>query len=241
MKTSTKDLNIKVFLDSASTDEIFDFYRTSRQLISGFTTNPTLMKNSGVKDYKSFIRDILTEITDLPISFEVFADELDGMKEQALALAGIGENIYVKIPITNTKGISTRELVSDLTKEGVICNVTAIMTLEQIQQIESTLDSTNPIVLSVFAGRIADTGRDPELLLKEICDYVRPQENVSILWASTREVLNIFQADRSGCDIVTVTSPLLKKLQNVGKDLNQLSLETVEMFYNDAKTAGYSI
>jgi len=166
---------------------------------------------------------------------------LDEMKKQALALAGIGENIYVKIPITNTKGISTHELVSDLTKEGVTCNVTAIMTLEQIQQIESTLDSTNPIVLSVFAGRIADTGRDPELLLKEICDYVRPQENVSILWASTREVLNIFQADRSGCDIVTVTSPLLKKLSNVGKDLNQLSLETVEMFYNDAKTAGYSI
>ena len=241
MKTSTKDLNIKVFLDSASTDEIFDFYRTSRHLIKGFTTNPTLMRNSGVKDYKSFVRDILTEISDLPISFEVFADELDEMKEQALALAGIGENIYVKIPITNTKGVSTRELVSDLTKEGVICNVTAIMTLQQIQQIESTLDSNNPIVLSVFAGRIADTGRDPERLLKEICDYVRPQENISILWASTRELLNIFQADRSGCDIVTVTSPLLKKLPNVGKDLNQLSLETVEMFYNDAKTAGYSI
>lgn len=241
MKTFTKDLNIKVFLDSASTDEIFDFYRTSRQLISGFTTNPTLMKNSGVKDYKSFIHDILTEITDLPISFEVFADELDEMKKQALTLAGIGKNVYVKIPITNTKGVSTHELVSALTKEGVTCNVTAIMTLEQIQQIESTLDSANPIVLSVFAGRIADTGRDPEPLLKKICDYVRPKENISILWASTREVLNIFQAEKSGCDIVTVTSPLLKKLQNVGKDLDQLSLETVEMFYNDAKTAGYSI
>jgi transaldolase len=241
MATVLQDLGIKVFLDSASTDEIIDYYRNSRKVICGFTTNPTLMKNSGVKDYKAFIRDILTEISDLPISFEVFADELDEMKKQALTLAEIGENVYVKIPITNTKGISTHQLVSDLTKSGVKCNVTAIMTRTQIQQIESTLNSTNPIVLSVFAGRIADTGRDPEVIVKEICDLVGTRENISILWASTREVLNIFQAQKSGCDIVTVTSPLLKKLENVGKDLDQLSLETVSMFYNDAKSAGYSI
>ena len=233
--------DIKIYLDSASLDEIFEFYRNSRDFISGFTTNPTLMKNSGVKDYKVFMKEILSEITDLPISFEVFADDLDEMKKQADILSGIGPNVFVKIPVTNTKGISTHKLVSELNKEGVLCNVTAIMTLQQIEKIQSSLDTSNPIILSVFAGRIADTGRNPEPLLQEICESVKVQENISVLWASTRELLNIFQASSSGCDIVTVTSPLLKKLQNVGKDLDQLSLETVEMFYNDAKTAGYSI
>lgn len=233
--------NIKIYLDSASTDEIFEYYRDSRNLISGFTTNPTLMKNSGVKDYKAFMKEILAEITDLPISFEVFADDLNEMKKQAKILSGIGPNVFVKIPVTNTKGVSTHELVSELNKEGVLCNVTAIMTLQQIEKIHASLDSSNSIILSVFAGRIADTGRNPEPLLQEICRAVNSQDNVSVLWASTRELLNIFQAASSGCDIVTVTSPLLKKLQNVGKDLDQLSLETVEMFYNDAKAAGYSI
>lgn len=241
MKNFNEVSDIKIYLDSASTDEIFEFYRNSRDLISGFTTNPTLMKNSGVKDYKAFMKEILAEITDLPISFEVFADDLDGMKKQANILSGIGPNVFVKIPVTNTKGVSTHELVSELNKEGVLCNVTAIMTLQQIEKIYATLDSSNSIILSVFAGRIADTGRNPEPLLKEICQSVNSRDNVSVLWASTRELLNIFQAASSGCDIVTVTSPLLKKLQNVGKDLDQLSLETVEMFYNDAKTAGYSI
>lgn len=232
---------IKIFLDSASIDEILNYYRNSRDYIQGFTTNPTLMKNSGVKEYKAFIREILSEITDMPISFEVFADDLEKMKKQALTLAGFGENVYVKIPVTNTKGVSTHRLVSELTKEGVICNVTAIMTLPQVEQITSSIDSKNPIVLSVFAGRIADTGRDPVPILKAICDHVGDTANISILWASTRELLNIFQAEGSGCHIVTVTSPLLKKLENVGKDLNQLSLETVKMFYNDASSAGYSI
>ena len=241
MKNFKEISDIKIYLDSASTDEIFEFYRNSRDFISGFTTNPTLMKNSGVRDYKAFMKEILTEITDLPISFEVFADDLDEMKKQANILSGIGSNVFVKIPVTNTKGISTHKLVSELNKEGVLCNVTAIMTLQQIEKIHAFLDSSNPIILSVFAGRIADTGRNPEPLLQEICESVGSQENISILWASTRELLNIFQAASSGCDIVTVTSPLLKKLQNVGKDLDQLSLETVEMFYNDAKSAGYSI
>ena len=240
--THTIDIpKIRIYLDSASTDEIFEFYKNSRDLISGFTTNPTLMKNSGVKDYTAFMKEILSEITDLPISFEVFADDLDEMKRQANLLAGIGPNVFVKIPVTNTKGISTHQLVSELNKEGVLCNVTAIMTLQQIEKIQRSLDSTNPIILSVFAGRIADTGRNPVPLLQEMCDSVKVQKNISVLWASTRELLNIFQAYSSGCNIVTVTSPLLKKLQNVGKDLDQLSLETVEMFYNDAKTAGYSI
>ena len=231
----------KIFLDSASVKEITEYYQMGREYISGFTTNPTLMKNSGVKDYKAFMREILSEIKDLPISFEVFADDLGEMKKQAHTLAGIAPNVYVKIPVTNTKGLSTHELVSELNKEGVLCNVTAIMTLQQIEKIQTALDSSNPIVLSVFAGRIADTGRNPEPLLQEICESVKSETNISILWASTRELLNIFQAGSSGCDIVTVTSPLLKKLQNVGKDLDQLSLETVEMFYNDAKLAGYSI
>ena len=234
-------LKARIFLDSASAEEISEYYQTSREFISGFTTNPTLMKNSGVQDYKSFMREILNEVRDLPISFEVFADDLDEMKKQAHILAGVAPNVYVKIPVTNTKGIPTNRLVSELNKEGIPCNVTAIMTLHQIQKIYESLESSNPIILSVFAGRIADTGRNPEPILQEICRYVKSQPNISILWASTRELLNIFQASSSGCDIVTVTSPLLKKLKNVGKDLDQLSLETVEMFYNDAKSAGYSI
>ena len=234
-------LKARIFLDSASAEEISEYYQTSREFISGFTTNPTLMKNSGVQDYKSFMREILDEVRDLPISFEVFADDLDEMKKQAHILAGVAPNVYVKIPVTNTKGIPTNRLVSELNKEGIPCNVTAIMTLQQIQKIHESLESSNPIILSVFAGRIADTGRNPEPILQEICRYVKSQPNISILWASTRELLNIFQASSSGCNIVTVTSPLLKKLKNVGKDLDQLSLETVEMFYKDAKSAGYSI
>jgi len=234
-------LNTKIFLDSASVEEINQYYQTGRDYISGFTTNPTLMKNSGVQDYKAFMRDILSEIKDLPISFEVFADDLEEMKKQAHILAGIAPNVYVKIPVTNTKGVSTHRLVSELNREGIPCNVTAIMTMHQIERIQSSLESTNPIILSVFAGRIADTGRNPEPLMQEICEYVECDQNISILWASTRELLNVFQANSSGCDIVTVTSPLLKKLQYVGKDLDQLSLETVEMFFNDATSAGYSI
>jgi transaldolase len=222
-------------------EEINQYYQTGREYISGFTTNPTLMKNSGVQDYKAFMRDILSEIKDLPISFEVFADDLEEMKKQAHILAGIAPNVYVKIPVTNTKGVSTHRLVSELNREGIPCNVTAIMTMHQIERIQSSLESTNPIILSVFAGRIADTGRNPEPLMQEICEYVECDQNISILWASTRELLNVFQANSSGCDIVTVTSPLLKKLQYVGKDLDQLSLETVEMFFNDATSAGYSI
>jgi transaldolase len=234
-------LKTKIFLDSASVEEIRQYYQTGREYISGFTTNPTLMKNSGVQDYKAFMGDILSEIKDLPISFEVFADDLEEMKKQAYILSGIAPNVYVKIPVTNTKGVSTHLLVSELNREGIPCNVTAIMTMHQIERIQSALESTNPIILSVFAGRIADTGRNPEPLMKEICEHVKCDQNISILWASTRELLNVFQANSSGCDIVTVTSPLLKKLKYVGKDLDQLSLETVEMFFNDATSAGYSI
>jgi transaldolase len=230
---------IKIFLDSASVEEINQYYLNHRDYISGFTTNPTLMKNAGVKDYLTFVKSITKDVDDLPISFEVFADDLDEMRNQALRLAEISSNVCVKIPVTNTKGVSTHKLVSDLNENGVFCNVTAIMTFEQINVIKNSLNSDNPIIFSVFAGRIADTGRDPIQVLSKISDSLKPFKNVSLLWASTRELLNIFQAESAGCHIITVTSALLKKIENLGKNLDELSLETVQMFFNDAKSAGY--
>ena len=241
MKNFEEISDIKIYLDSASTDEIFEFYRNSREFISGFTTNPTLMKNSGVRDYKAFMKEILSEITDLPISFEVFADDLDEMKNQASVLSGIGPNVFVKIPVTNTKGISTHELVSELNKEGVLCNVTAIMTLQQIEKIHASLDSSNPIILSVFAGRIADTGVDPLPLMKQSLNILKILPLTELIWASPRELLNIFQADQIGCHIITVTQDILKKLDMIDYDLNEYSLDTVKMFFNDAVVAGYKL
>jgi transaldolase len=232
---------IRIFLDSASVEEIDYHYRNHTEYISGFTTNPTLMKNAGVKDYLEFVKNTINKINDLPISFEVFADEIDEMKRQAMELAEISSNVCVKIPITNTRGVSTHGLISELNNQGVFCNVTAIMTIEQIKIIQDSLMSKNPIILSVFAGRIADTGRDPLPILKEICVSVNSFKQISILWASTRELYNIFQAEQAGCQIITVTAPLLKKLDGLGKNLEMLSLETVEMFYRDAKSAGYTI
>jgi transaldolase len=230
---------IKIYLDSASSEEITEYYLNHRDYISGFTTNPTLMKNAGVKDYLTFVNSITKEINDLPISFEVFANDLDEMKRQALQLAEISSNVCVKIPVTNTKGISTHNLVSDLNKNGVFCNVTAIMTFDQITKIKNSLNSDNRIIFSIFAGRIADTGRDPSPILTEICDSLKSLDHISVLWASTRELLNVFQAQASGCHIVTVTSALLRKIENIGKNLDELSLETVQMFFDDAKSAGY--
>ena len=241
MSESIKLPKIRIFLDSASVEEIDHYYKNYRENISGFTTNPTLMKNAGVIDYLEFVKATTNKINDLPISFEVFADEIDEMKRQAMELAEISSNVCVKIPITNTRGVSTHGLVSELNNQGVFCNVTAIMTIEQIKIIKDSLTSKNPIILSVFAGRIADTGRDPMPILKEICDSVNSFEQISILWASTRELYNIFQAEQAGCQIITVTAPLLKKLDGIGKNLEILSLETVEMFYKDAKSAGYTI
>ena len=241
MSESIKLPKIRIFLDSASVEEIDHYYKNYRENISGFTTNPTLMKHAGVIDYLEFVKATTNKINDLPISFEVFADEIDEMKRQAMELAEISSNVCVKIPITNTRGVSTHGLVSELNNQGVFCNVTAIMTIEQIKIIQDSLTSKNPIILSVFAGRIADTGRDPMPILKEICDSVNSFEQISILWASTRELYNIFQAEQAGCQIITVTAPLLKKLDGIGKNLEILSLETVEMFYKDAKSAGYTI
>jgi len=232
---------IRIFLDSASVEEIDDYYKTHKEYISGFTTNPTLMKNAGVENYLEFAKNTIDKVNDLPISFEVFADEIDEMKRQAMELAEISSNVCVKIPITNTQGVSTHGLISELNNQGVFCNVTAIMTIKQIKTIQDSLASKNPIILSVFAGRIADTGRDPLPILKEICESAKSFDQISILWASTRELYNIFQAEQAGCQIITVTAPLLKKLDSLGKNLEMLSLETVQMFYKDAKSAGYTI
>lgn len=233
--------NIEIYLDSANLGEILHYYRNNKFLLSGFTTNPTLMKNAGVKDYLGFIKELVSEIKDLPISFEVFADEFDSMQVQAEKISSFGDNIFVKIPITNTKGKITSELVSKLNSRGVKCNVTAIMTVDQVRHFQPLFNSNTPVILSIFAGRIADTGRNPEPILKEICELTSGSQNLSVLWASTRELLNIFQAEQAGCQIITVSAALLNKITMIGMDLNKLSLETVEMFYKDAIASNFTI
>lgn len=210
-------------------------------LVKGFTTNPTLMRKCGVSDYESFAREALAAVGDLPISFEVFADEFDEMERQARAIAMWGGSVYVKIPITNTRGDSSIELVRRLSAAGVKLNVTAILTLEQVNLVVEALDAHTPAIVSVFAGRIADTGRDPVPLMREAAAIVAQKPLAQLLWASPRELLNIFQANDCGCHIITVTPDLMKKLSLVGKDLDELSLDTVKMFFNDAAAAGYRL
>jgi transaldolase len=233
------DLKIKIFADGADIESIRNLY--AQPNIKGFTTNPTLMKQAGIQDYKGFALEVLKIVTDRPVSFEVFADDINEMEKQAIEIATWGKNVNVKIPITNTKGESTASLVKTLSSKGIICNVTAIFTLSQLQEIVNVLDPTTPAILSIFAGRIADTGFDPVPLMLEAVNIAKSKPLSEILWASPRELLNIFQADEVGCHIITVTPDLIKKLNGVGKDLAQFSLETVEMFYRDAKAAGYAI
>jgi transaldolase len=209
--------------------------------ISGFTTNPTLMRKAGVNDYKAFARQVLAEIPDRPVSFEVFADEFDAMEGQALEIASWGPNVNVKVPVTDTRGTFTGPVLSRLSKQGVVLNVTAIMTVAQVEQVVDALAPSTPAIVSVFAGRIADTGLDPVPLMKRCLEVMRARPKAELLWASPRELLNIFQADEIGCHIITVTNDVLAKLKLVGKDLSQYSLETVKMFYNDAQAAGYEI
>ena len=199
------------------------------------------MRQAGIQDYKGFALEVLKIVTDRPVSFEVFADDINEMEKQAIEIATWGKNFKVKIPITNTKGESTASLVKRLSSQGIICNVTAIFTISQLQEIVNVLDPKTPAILSIFAGRIADTGFDPVPLMLEAVNIAKSKPLSEILWASPRELLNIFQADEVGCHIITVTPDLINKLNGVGKDLTQFSLETVEMFYRDAKAAGYSI
>jgi transaldolase len=232
---------IKIFCDGATLPALLEMYKIPR--ISGFTTNPTLMRKAGVKNYQEFALEVLKFIPDRPISFEVFADEFPEMHRQALLISKWSENVYVKVPITNTRGESALPLLKELTHAGVKLNVTALCTLAQVKATAECLHGGAPSIISVFAGRIADTGVDPVPLMATALSHCKKLggDSVELLWASPRELLNIVQADQIGCDIITVTPDLLKKLDLIGKDLNTYSLETVQMFYNDAKAAGYTL
>ena len=233
------DLRVKLFADGADRASMVELHRNP--LIKGFTTNPTLMRRAGVTDYREFALDILQEIPDRPISFEVFSDEFDEMERQALDMASWGDNVYVKVPITNTRGDASHPLVRKLSRAGVKVNVTALMTLEQVSAAGAAVEGGAPACVSVFAGRIADTGRDPVPLMAEAVELLRSSPKAELIWASPRELLNVFQADSVGCHIITATDDVLKKLSLVGKDLAQYSLDTVKMFYEDAGAAGYRL
>jgi transaldolase len=230
---------VKVFADGADRQGILDLY--ANPLIKGFTTNPTLMRAAGVADYEYFARDILEVVPDRPISFEVFADEAVEMERQALKISSWGDNVHVKIPITNTEGESTFKLVERLSGDGVKLNVTALMTVKQVEHVAQPLVGGPPSYISVFAGRIADTGRDPIPIMREALDVLRDVPNCELIWASPRELLNVVQADEIGCHVITVTHDLLKKLPILGKDLDLYSLETVQMFHRDAQAAAYEL
>lgn len=231
------DLKVKIFADGADKAGILEMYQHPK--VCGFTTNPTLMHKAGIRDYEAFARDILVSIPDRPISFEVFSDDFQDMKRQALKIAEWGDNVYVKIPVMNTKAEPAYDLIHSLAKEGVKQNVTALMTLEQVRDVRDALGNEIPAYVSVFAGRIADTGIDPLMLMKESVAML--PANQELIWASPRELLNIFQADDIGCHIITATNDIIKKLTLVNKNLNEYSLETVKMFFNDAKKAGFSL
>ena len=236
---STQNLNVKIFADGADKDAMIDMY--NKEYIKGLTTNPTLMKKAGITDYENFAKDILKTVKDKPLSLEVFSDDIQDMKRQALKIAEWGENVYVKIPVTNTKSESTAKLVKELSDNGVKVNVTAIMTLDQVKEVVDSLNPDVPAYVSVFAGRIADTGIDPLPLMKEVVRITKAKPLAEVIWASPRELLNVFHADSIGCQVITVTNDILKKLKLVGYDLNEYSLDTVKMFYNDSVSAGYKL
>ncbi len=236
---SVTELTVKLFADGADAAGMRELYRNP--LIRGFTTNPTLMRKAGVTDYRVFARDILQVISDRPISFEVFSDEFVEMERQALEISQWGPNVYVKIPITNTRGESSYGLVRRLADRDVKVNVTAVFPLDQVVHILPALQNAASSYVSIFAGRIADTGRDPVPIMAEAVELLRPYPNVELIWASPRELLNVFQADAIGCHIITATHDILNKLNLVGKDLHQYSLDTVKMFYEDAQKAGYAL
>ncbi len=234
---SLAELNVKIFADGADQASMLELYRNP--LIKGFTTNPTLMRKAGVTDYESFALAVLKTITDRPICFEVFSDEFDEMERQARKIARWSENVYVKVPITNTRGQSSLPLARRLAQSGVKLNVTAIMTLDQVCGAREALAGGPPAFVSLFAGRVADSGRDPVPMVSEAVQLLKMHRNMELIWSSPREVLNVLQADAMGCHVITVTSDLLKKLDLVGKDLTEFSLDTVKMFRHDAIKAGY--
>ena len=230
---------ITVFADGADLDSILAL--SSDPKISGFTTNPTLMQAAGVTDYQAFAKTVLQHITDRPVSFEVFADDFGEMEKQALEIASWAANVYVKIPISNTNGVGAFDTINRLSSKGVKLNITAIMTMDQVHQLVDVLDVDVPAIISIFAGRIADTGRDPLPIMREVIENFKKMPLAEVLWASPREVLNVYQAADIGCHIITITPDLIKKLNLYNKSLEEYSLDTVKMFYNDALKAGFSI
>ena len=234
-----EDLKIKIFLDGADKKDMLDM--SSKPFIKGLTTNPSLMKKAGIKDYKFFARDVLAIIKEKPISFEVFSDEFDEMENQAMEISSWADNVYVKIPITNTKKISSTKLIKNLSQKKIKLNITAIMNVDQVKSALSVLNQEVPSIISVFAGRVADTGRDPIPLMKNCLKEMQINKKSELLWASSRELLNIFQANEIGCHIITVTKEIINKLRLVNYNLDEYSLDTVKSFYKDALDSKFSI
>lgn len=238
MKT-LEQLKVKIFADGTDLNGMLDLY--SHSYIKGFTTNPTLMRKGGISDYESFARQVLERITDRPISFEVFSDDFSEMERQARKISSWGKNVFVKIPVTNTRKESTVGLIHHLASEGIRLNITALMTPDQVRAVSPALGNQIPSYISIFAGRIADTGRDPKPLMQEAVAIMAEYTNQELIWASPRELLNIFHADEIGCQVITVTYDILKKLPLIGKSLEEYSLDTVKMFHSDAQKAGYTL
>ncbi len=234
-----EELKVKIFADGADKVGMLEMY--AKPFVKGLTTNPTLMKKAGITDYRAFCKEILTSIKDKPLSFEVFSDDFAEMERQALEIASWGENVYVKIPVTNTKQETCYALVKKLADQKVKLNVTALMTLDQVKDVVASLDPNVPSYVSVFAGRVADTGYDPVPMMAKSVELLKGAPAAELIWASPRELLNIFQADEIGCHIITVTNDILKKLSLVGYDLDEYSLDTVKMFYKDALEAGFKL
>ena len=237
--TAVNGLNIKIFADGAEKSAMLELY--ANPLIRGFTTNPTLMRKAGIADYAAFAKDIVCAIPDRPISLEVFADDFAEMERQAHQIASWGGNVYVKIPVTNTRAEPALDLICRLSHSGVKVNVTALLTLDQVRDVSAALAGGAPSCISVFAGRVADTGRDPVPLMARAVEIVNAQRDMELIWASPRELLNVFQANAIGCHIITATTDILKKLSLVGRDLDEYSLDTVKMFYNDAVSSGFRL
>jgi transaldolase len=237
--TDAKDLSIKIFADGADRESIAKL--CANPLIKGFTTNPTLMRKAGVADYETFACEVLEIVRDRPISFEVFSDDFDEMEAQALQISSWAENVYVKVPVTNTSGEPAADVVRRLADQGVKVNVTALTTPAQVSEVLQWVAGGPPCYISVFAGRIADSGRDPLPLMAESLDHASAHANVELIWASPRELLNIVQADSIGCHIITITHDLLEKIGSLGRDLDEFSLATVKMFFEDGRGAGYSL
>lgn len=239
MILSLHDLKIKIFADSADLETMFTMYE--KPYITGLTTNPTLMRKAGIANYKAFAKDVLEVVKHKPISFEVFSDDFDEMILQAQEIASWGSNVNVKIPITNTRGKETLMVIKHLSERGVTLNITAIMTVAQVQAVVDVINPMTNAFISIFAGRIADTGRDPIPIMKDALNLMQATPNAALIWASPRELLNVVQADGIGCHVITATTEILNKLDLIGKDLSQYSLETVRMFRQDAESSGYVI